>query len=210
VELATFELLCALPPAAPPSQAQLEALNVLADAWAGAGRPEGQALAESLQHRLTEDRCVELGLEARLCRADVRALGFVPALSALVAQLAARGDVDASVRALAWLGPAAAGQPLHALVAGHLGEMLRAVERRELAVTAERGGFRLGNGWRLDVFVRGYDFWRIDAVTSPDGFQLHLIDFHAGPLAELNEYEPPLDVEREVYGLGLPPGPGAR
>lgn len=108
MELATFELLCALPRAASPSQAQLEALNVLADAW------------------------------------------------------------------------------------------------------AERGGFRLENGWWLEVFVRGSEFWRIDAVTSPDGFQLHLIDYDTGPLAELNEHEPPLDVEREVYGLGFPPGPGAR
>ncbi|MBL8922484.1 MAG: hypothetical protein JNJ54_26775 [Myxococcaceae bacterium] len=208
MDVATFELLCAAPREGAPSQPQLQALNVIADVWAGEGRPAGQALAEHLQGRLTEARCVELGIESWLCRVDPRALAlrFAPDLSALVDQVAARHDFAAATRALAWIGTGEAGRPLHALVAERLSDMLGAVERRELAVTPERGGYRLGNGWWLGVFVRGDDFWRIDVVTSPDGFELHLIDFDDGPLAELNEYEPPGDVEQEVYGLGVPAG----
>jgi hypothetical protein len=95
---------------------------------------------------------------------------------------------------------------VHALVAQKVREMLSLVERRQLRVVSHHDWkYQLENGWQLDVFVRAHDFWRIDGLISPEGFVIHLIDYDSGPLAELNEYEPPSDIESEVYGLGVNP-----
>ena len=84
--------------------------------------------------------------------------------------------------------------------------MLRLVEQRQLAVVSYEGWkFQLANGWQLDVFVRGYDFWRIDELVSPEGFAIGPADFREGPLADLKNYEPPEDIEADVYGLGPRP-----
>lgn len=211
MSLELLELLCSTPPSSPPSVRQLEALSVLADTWAQALRPEGVALLEQLQGAtVTPERCRHLGLEPHGL-GDVRAFALhsLPDLSGLVAQFAERADALSAYRALSWLHTSPAGTCLHPQVAELVLGLLQAVERRELTVTRTPNspevhgtGFTLGNGWVLDVFVRGYAFWRVDRVIDPEGFVLELIDHHDGPLAELNEYEPPVDVEAQVYGLG--------
>lgn len=208
MSLALLELLCAAPPTSPPSPRQLEVLGVLADAWAEASRPEGIALLEHLQGRTpTEERCRELGVEPWFGDARGFAMSAMPELADLVSHVAAQSSADDCFRLLAWLGTSPVGAPLHGRVSDLLCGFLLAVERRELPVAREPlgppfhcRGFRLGNDWLLDVFYRGRSFWRVDCVINPDGFSLDLIDFHDGPLAELNDYEPPPDVEEQVYG----------
>lgn len=200
-----LERLTALPRSSKPDEGQLATLRVLADEWISRGRPMGELLAERLQGEVSTARCEDLGFDPWLSQCDVRALPLVgDELAPLVAEIAARRDFDASVRLLDWLLSAPIGNPLHGLVAETLETMLMQVERRELAVVSSDGGkFRLANGWQMDVFIRVYDFWRIDVMISPQGFQVLLIDYDDGPLSELNEYEPPDDVASEVYGLGL-------
>lgn len=198
-----FALLISLPPATPATRAQREAIAVLADQHAD--RPLATWISERLQGRApTEARAVELGLQPWRVRGELRgeALELLP-----LGELLPTSDARAALRALAWINAAPVGRPLHAPVAALLWELLRAVERRELAVTGYgEGRFRLATGWQLDVFVRGWNFWRIDGVIDPQGFMLHLLDFDEDPLRELNQYEPPPEIEAEVYGLGLEPG----
>jgi len=200
-----LERLTALPRSSKPDEGQLATLRVLADEWISRGRPMGELLAERLQGEVATARCEELGFDAWLAQCDVRALPLVADdLAPLIVEIAARRDFDFSVRLLDWLLSAPIGRPLHGLVAETLEAMLMAVERREVPVVSrDDSKFQLGNGWQLDVFVRVHDFWRVDAMISPQGFQVLLIDYDDGPLSALNEYEPPDDVASEVYGLGL-------
>jgi len=207
VDAHLLQLLINQPLSIEPSPAQLTALRVLADQWSEQGLAGGLWLSERLQGPVSEARQKELGFEDWWGGVDVRAQALLldPQLEASASQLA-QSDLALSVQLLSFVGTAKEGWPLHAPIAAHLEAMLRLIERRELEVVSYRDWkYQLANGWSLDVFVRAWDFWRVDRVITPRGDVLHLVDFDDGPLAELNEYEPPTDVEAEVYGLGTSP-----
>ena len=205
VDVSQLRFFTALPRSRPPSQEQLLALQVLSDEWIDQDRPVGLLLAERLQHVVPEARAVDLGLDPGLASCDVRTLALRASELATLTHAIARGDdFDFAVRVLSWVLSAPEGRPLHALVAQRLEDMLMQVERRELdVVRQEHDLFTLQNGWVLDVFVRHHDFGRIDAMTSPDGFEVFLIDYATGPLSAVRDYRPPTDVAREVFGLGF-------
>jgi hypothetical protein len=208
VDALVLELLISEPRQVAPTTAQLEALKVLADQWSAQGLGPGIWLAERLQGPVTEARQQELGCGGWWSELDLRAHALLvdPELGPSVTRLAQRDDFDLAVRVLCWAGTAKEARPVHALVARRIHDMLRQVEALTLEVVSHDGWrFQLGNGWQLEVFVRGYEFWRVDGVISPEGFVIELVDFDDGPLAELNEYEPPGDIESAVYGLGYTP-----
>lgn len=208
MEAQVLALLTSLPQKVAPSAAQLAALEVLADQWSADGLGPGVWLAERLQGPVTEERQRELGCADWWSELDLRTHAILadPTLPAAVERLAQRDEFDAAVRLLSWVGTTKEAAPLHAPVARGLHDMLLQVEARTLEVVSYRDSrFQLANGWQLNVFVRGYEFWRVDEVISPEGFVIGLVDFDDGPLAELNEYEPPPDIESEVYGLGYTP-----
>jgi hypothetical protein len=208
MDAAVLELLISVPEPVRPTAPQLAALKVLADQWTAEGLAPGILLAERLQGPVTEARKAELGCAAWPSELDLRAHALFadPQMGATVEELARREDFATGVKLLAWFGTLEEARPVHALVARTLHELLRQVEARTLEVVSHRDWtYQLANGWELGIFVRGYEFWRIDRMISPDGFVIHLIDYADGPLAELNEYEPPSDVESEVYGLGYTP-----
>ena len=203
-----LELLISQPQKTAPTAEQLAALEVLADQWSAQGIGPGIWLAERLQGPVTEARQKELGCEGWWSELDLRTHAILtdPELPQAVERLARTEDFDASVRLLSWVGTAKEAEPVHALVARKLHDMLLQVEARTLEVTRFDGTrYHLANGWALHVFVRVYEFWRVDDMISPEGFVIELVDFDDGPLEELNEYEPPGDIESEVYGLGYTP-----
>ncbi|MFO0601418.1 MAG: hypothetical protein U0228_39320 [Myxococcaceae bacterium] len=211
MDLERLRLLCTLPPGrggAAMTAAQREVLEVLSDEWIqsdGRDGVYGVLLAERLQHAVSDSRAEELGLSTSLARCDVRAIPLqAPSAQPLIAQVAECGDFDFAVRLLAWLLSSDAGKPLHALVARELEAMLRVVEEGKLGLArTDAGHFRLENGWTADVFERHHDFGRLDGMISPDGFEVFLLDYASGPLAELKRYVPPTRVVHEIYGLGL-------
>lgn len=208
VEAQVLELLISQPQKVAPTWDQLAAMKVLADQWSAEGLGPGIWLAERLQGPVTKARQKELGCGDWWSELDLRAHTILadPTLAQAVEKLAQHEDFDAAVRLLSWVRTSKEAEPLHALVARRLHTMLLEVEARTLEVVSFDGSrYRLSNGWELNVFVRVYEFWRVDEMISPEGFVIDLIDFDDGPLAELNEYEPPGDIEAEVYGLGYNP-----
>lgn len=203
MDLRLLELFTSLPRETPPNEAQLLALRVLSDEWISRDRAVGLLLAERLQHEVPEVRAVDLGLDPGLAVGDLRSLVLkAPEVRGLVAKV---DDAQFAVRCLSWLLSAPEGEALHAQVATLLSSLLTRVELGELQLEPEEreGRYRLSNGWALDVFVRQHEFGRVDAMRSPDGFEVLLIDYARGPLATVRDYRPPTAVEHDVYGLGL-------
>lgn len=205
MDLPLLRLLTSLPRTVAPSDEQVMALRVLSDEWIDHDRRLGLLLAERLQCEVTESRALDLELDPGLATCDVRVLALrAPEVGALITRLARDEDLHGSVRVLSWLLGATEGEPLHHLVATFLGSLLRSVETGELTVKLlDATRARLSNGWELDVFVRQHEFGRIDSMTSPDGFEVLLIDYAHGPLSLVRDYQPPPAVARDVYGLGL-------
>jgi hypothetical protein len=174
-------------------------LVVLADAWIAEGLSEGEALADTLRETERDPLWALAAMTEDHARWRTR-------VATAVDEVRHRDDPELAARWLSWLRTLEVGKPLNAILAVHLAAMLARIERRELAVTERRPGptYLLENGWQLRVFVRGYDFWRIDSVIAPTGHEVHLVDFpDESPLGQINEYEPPPDVEAAVYGLGF-------
>jgi hypothetical protein len=205
VDLPLLRLLTSLPRTVPPSDEQVMALQVLSDAWIDGDRRLGLLLAERLQCEVTESRALALELDPGLATCDVRVLALrAPEVKALVERMAREEDLQGSVRVLSWLLSAEDGEPLHHLVATYLGSLLRSVETGETRVTPlDTSRFRLSNGWELDVFVRQHEFGRVDAMSSPEGFEVLLIDYAHGPLSLVRDYQPPPAIARDVYAMGL-------
>ncbi|MFO0556084.1 MAG: hypothetical protein U0271_47345 [Polyangiaceae bacterium] len=185
---------------APELPADAEAvLAVLADRWIEEGRAIGQELAQALRTDAHPLYC--------LLALGEREESWRGALESFIESACSEGDIETLAHWVEWTRFVAFGAPWQRRLAIQLRDLLSQVERRELAVIAREPNmtYVLENGWRLQVFVRGWQFWRIDQVVSPGGRALAIVEYPSGPLSEINEYEPPEDVESEVYGLGFSP-----